>query len=65
MDLATLIPLLLRTSVVLMVFAFALEATPRDLAYLFRHPAQLVRTLIAMNVAAPIVTAVLVFRSSR
>ena len=60
MDLATLIPLLLRTSVVLMLFAFALEATPEDLAFLFRRPAQLVRTLISMSVAAPLLAAVLV-----
>jgi bile acid:Na+ symporter, BASS family len=51
---------LLRTSVVLMVFAFALEAAPRDLAFLFRHPAQLIRTLIAMNVVAPLLAAALV-----
>ena len=60
MDIATLIPLLLRTSVVLMLFAFALEATPKDLAFLFRRPAQLVRTLISMSVAAPLLAAVLV-----
>ena len=60
MDLATLIPLLLRTSVVLMLFAFALEATPDDLAFLFRRPAQLVRTLISMSVAAPLLAAILV-----
>ena len=60
MDLATLIPLLLRTSVVLMLFAFALEATPEDLKFLFRRPAQLVRTLISMSVAAPLLAAVLV-----
>ena len=60
MDAITLIPLLLRASIVLMVFAFALEAAPKDLAYLFRHPAQLVRTLIAMNVATPLLAAALV-----
>jgi bile acid:Na+ symporter, BASS family len=56
-DLATLIPIAIRTSVFLVVFALGLGARLEDALYLFRRPAQLARSLLAMNVIMPVVAA--------
>jgi len=50
MELATLMSIALRTSVWLIVFGLALDASPQDELYLFRRPEQFVRSLVAMNV---------------
>ncbi len=54
MSLQTLIPLVLRVSLFLMVFAIGLRASPHDATYLFRRPGELVRALLAMNVLMPL-----------
>lgn len=54
MDLATLIPLLLKASIVLIVFGLGLSASMDDALYLFRKPGLLVRSLLAMNVIMPL-----------
>ncbi len=60
MDLATLILLALKTSILLTVFGLALEATMDDALYLFRRPSKLVRSLLSMNVIMPLFAAALV-----
>ena len=47
--------LALKLSVVAMIFAIGLGSTPADLAYLWRRPRQLVRSLVAMYVVVPVV----------
>lgn len=47
--------LALKLSVVALIFAIGLGATPADLAYLWRRPGQLVRSLAAMYVVVPLV----------
>lgn len=56
MTLAQLIPLALQASMALGVLWVGLNATPGDLAYLFRKPGLLARSLIAMNVVLPLFT---------
>lgn len=48
MSLAELVPLALKTSITLMVFAIGLTARPRDLIYLFKRPGRLALSLTAM-----------------
>ena len=57
MDLATLIPLALKTSIVFIVFGLALNASLDDALYLFRRPRELVRSLLSMNVIMPLFAA--------
>ena len=59
MDLAALIPLALKASIVLIVFGLGLSASMDDTLYLFRSPRQLARSLVAMNVIMPLFAAVL------
>jgi len=47
--------LALKLSVVAVVFGIGLGSTPRDLAYLWRRPGQLARSLVAMYVLVPVV----------
>src|SRR5215813_8688599 len=54
MTLATLIPLVLKLSIALFVFAIGLKATFSDAFCLFRRPAQLLRALLSMNVVMPV-----------
>lgn len=54
MSLATLVPLLIKLSIVLSVFAIGLKATFADAIYLFRSPAKLVRALVSMFVIMPL-----------
>jgi bile acid:Na+ symporter, BASS family len=63
MTLADFIPLVLKCSVVALVFALGLRAKPHDLVGVFGHPMQFVRSLVAMNVVmvAFAVIVVLVF----
>ena len=60
MNLQTLIPLALKISVLLSVFAIGLRADARDAWYLFRRPAELARALLAMNVVMPLLAVGLV-----
>jgi hypothetical protein len=60
MDLAELIPIAIRTSVFLLVFALGLGANFEEALYLLRRPAQLVKSLLAMNIIMPVVAVVLV-----
>jgi BASS family bile acid:Na+ symporter len=55
MDLAALVGLAVRGSIVLIVVSLGLRATQEDALYLFRRPRQLVRSLLAMNVVMPVV----------
>jgi bile acid:Na+ symporter, BASS family len=54
MDLATLVPLALKASIMIMVVSFALEASMADLLALARRPSLLVRSLLAMDVVMPL-----------
>jgi bile acid:Na+ symporter, BASS family len=60
MDLASLIPLAIKTSIFLTVFALGLNATLEDALYLLRRPSQLIRSLVSMQVIMPIVAVALV-----
>ena len=60
MALQTLIPFVLKASVLLTIFAIGLRASAQDATYLFRRPAKLVRALLAMNVLMPLFAIVLV-----
>jgi BASS family bile acid:Na+ symporter len=59
MELETLIPLVLKTSIFMTVFGLALNATMDDALYLFRRPSELVRSLLSMNVIMPLFAAAL------
>ena len=54
MRFATLIPLLIKLSITLSVFAIGLKAAFSDATYLFRKPALLGRALVSMNVVMPL-----------
>jgi BASS family bile acid:Na+ symporter len=54
MSMATLLPLLLKTSLALLVFSLGLGATLQDTTHLFRRPGQLTRALVAMFVVMPV-----------
>ena len=59
MTLASLIPLLVKLSIMLSVIAIGLRATLKDTTYLFSRPALLGRALVAMNVIMPAVAVVI------
>jgi BASS family bile acid:Na+ symporter len=59
MTMAALILLVLKTSIVLSVFAIGLEATFSDATYLLRHPAHLGRALLSMYLLMPLVALML------
>jgi len=60
MNLAELIVLALKTSIVLIQFGLGLEATREDVTYLFKRPVLLLKSLFSMNVAMPLFVVVLV-----
>jgi bile acid:Na+ symporter, BASS family len=60
MSLQTLIPIVLKASVWLNVFAIGLRASAQDATYLFRRPRELVRALLAMNVLMPLFAVLLI-----
>ncbi len=60
MSLQTLIPLVLKATVWLNVFAIGLRASTQDATYLFRRPGELVRALLAMSVLMPLFAVALV-----
>ena len=57
MNLATLIPLAMKASIILLVFVLGLNVRPQDAAYLFRRPGKLMRSLLSMNVVMPLFAA--------
>jgi BASS family bile acid:Na+ symporter len=59
--LATLIPIILTTSLAALIVAVGMDADPGDLLYLFRRPAKLAKAVLAVNVVVPIAAALLVF----
>lgn len=60
MNLEALILLVLKTSIVLSVFALGLKATFAEATYLFRHPSALGRAFLSMNVLMPLLAVLLV-----
>jgi bile acid:Na+ symporter, BASS family len=57
---AFLIQLVLKTSILLTVFAIGLSTRPQDIAYVLRRPGLLVRSLLSISVAMPLFTASMV-----
>ncbi|CAN7260962.1 hypothetical protein LJR219_001133 [Phenylobacterium sp. LjRoot219] len=60
MTLAEIIPLVLKASILAIVFALGLTAKPADLFYLLKRPGQLARSLLAMSVIMPLIAFALV-----
>jgi len=60
MNLQSLIPLVLKASIFLTVFALGLQATFADATFLFRRPKLLIRGFVSMNVVMPLLALVLV-----
>jgi bile acid:Na+ symporter, BASS family len=60
MSLAEIAPLVLKLSIMTLVFTIGLGTEPRELTELLRRPAQLLRSLAAMSLVMPIVAVVLV-----
>ena len=60
MDIGSILLLVLKSSILLTVFALGLNATVQDATFLFRNPALLARSLLSMNVIMPLVAAALV-----
>ena len=56
---ATLIPLALKLSILLTVFAIGLSTRAEDIAYVLRRPRLLARSLIAINIIMPVFAALL------
>ena len=54
MNLTELIVLVLKISIILNVVAVGLKAVPGDVTYLARHPRELGRALLSMNVIMPL-----------
>ncbi len=59
MDLHKVVMLATQASIIATVFAIGLQATPRDVFSVFRRPGNLVRALLSMFVAMPILAVVL------
>jgi BASS family bile acid:Na+ symporter len=60
MNLATLIPLALKASIMLNVFCLGLAANPSDAISLFRSPGRLARSLVSMYVVMPLAAVALI-----
>jgi bile acid:Na+ symporter, BASS family len=54
LNLATLIPLVLRASILLTVFAIGLRTKPQDLVYVFQRPRLLLRSLLSIDLIMPL-----------
>jgi len=59
MSLVELVPLVLKISVLMIVFALGLSAKPTDLIYLFRRPSLLALSVVAMVVVMPLLAILL------
>jgi bile acid:Na+ symporter, BASS family len=57
MSLSELIPLAIKTSIILYLFTLGLEANFNDATYLGRRPGLLVRSLLSMNIIMPLFAA--------
>lgn len=57
-----LLQLALKASVLLLVLALGMRATPADATYLFRRPSKLILALVSLFVVVPLVAAVLTAR---
>ncbi len=60
MSMAELVLLVIKASIVTIVFALGLNARPSDLTYLFRHPALMAKSLLAMIVIMPVAAVLLI-----
>lgn len=60
MDLSTLLPLMIKASILLTVLGIGMNASWSDALYVFRNPGLLLRSLLSMSVAMPLVAAGLV-----
>lgn len=60
MKLATLVSVVLKVSIILLVFSFGLDVTVQEVSYLLRRAGLLLRSLLAMNILMPLVAAALV-----
>ena len=60
MTLADILLFTIKLSIFLTVLSFGLRATPSDIMHLFRRPGQLIRALLSIFVAMPIVAIVLI-----
>jgi BASS family bile acid:Na+ symporter len=60
MSLAAIIVLVLKLSVLAVVFALGLSARPADLVYVLRNPSALARSLLSMGVVMPLLAVTLV-----
>jgi len=60
MDLAKLVVLGIKISIVLIVFGLGLKSTPADVVYLAKRPSLLARSLLSMNVIMPLLAAAIV-----
>lgn len=54
-----ILPIVLHASLLLLVFALGLQATPADVTYLFKRPGQLLRSVVAIDVVVPVVAVLL------
>jgi BASS family bile acid:Na+ symporter len=54
------VALAIQASIMLVVFAIGLQTAPADALFLFRHPPVLLKSLVARNVAMPLVAILLV-----
>lgn len=55
-----ILPIVLRVSLLLLVFALGLNATMADVTYLFKRPLRLFRAIVAIEIVVPLVAALLV-----
>lgn len=60
MKLAILVPVVLKVSIILLVFSFGLDVTVQETTYLMRRAGLLLRSLLAMNIVMPLIAAALV-----
>jgi bile acid:Na+ symporter, BASS family len=60
MKLTILVSVILKVSIILLVFSFGLDVTVKETSYLLRRAGLLLRSLLAMNVVMPLVAAALV-----
>lgn len=61
MTIATLLPLVLKTSLALLVLALGLVATVQDVTYLFRRPRELLRAMLAIFLVMPVAAVALAY----
>jgi len=61
---AEIILLLLKASIIGLVFALGLRTAWSDVTYLFRHPTQLVMSIVSMNLVMPVIAAIIVLTFS-